>query len=115
MKAGDVLFFNGQVIHGSYPNNSGTGFRRALIAHYVVGEAEKVAGFYHPLLNFAGEEVNLSLSADGGPCGIFVDSEDERMIKMVDGRHLAGETSLRPATAPQPLGGSDKVCRAPTK
>ena len=83
MKAGDVLFFNGQVIHGSYPNTSETRFRRALIAHYVVGEAEKVAAFYHPLLNFAGEVITVDDSEAGGPCGIFVD-EGAPAIKMVE-------------------------------
>lgn len=73
MRAGDVLFFNGQVIHGSYPNSSESRFRRALIAHYVVGEAEKVAEFYHPLLTFDGAAVELKLSEQGGPCGIFAD------------------------------------------
>src|SRR6185503_187519 len=33
--AGDVLFFNGSVIHGSTPNTSHNRFRRALIFHYV--------------------------------------------------------------------------------
>ena len=83
MNAGDVVFFNGQVIHGSSPNSSATRFRRALIAHYVVGEAEKVAEFYHPLLNFAGEEVDLLASAKGGPCGIFV-NDNEPAILMVE-------------------------------
>ncbi len=80
MKAGDTLFFNGQVIHGSFPNKSETRFRRALIAHYVMGEAEKVAEFYHPLLNFAGEEVELLSSEAGGPCGIFIDDRDPAVI-----------------------------------
>ncbi len=75
MRPGDVVFFNGQVIHGSYPNTSATRFRRALIAHYVVGEAEKVAEFYHPLLTFDGDEVALKHSESGGPCGVFVDDE----------------------------------------
>lgn len=82
MRAGDALFFNGQVIHGSYPNVSGSRFRRALIAHYVVGEAEKVAAFYHPLLTFDGRVVTLKMSEQGGPCGIFVD--DVPQIQMVD-------------------------------
>lgn len=84
MKAGDVLFFNGQVIHGSFPNVSVNCFRRSLIAHYVVGEAEKVSEFYHPVLNFDGEEVNLESSAYGGPCGIWMDTEGESVIKLVD-------------------------------
>ena len=83
MKAGDVVFFNGQVIHGSYPNTSATRFRRALIAHYVVGEAEKVAEFYHPLLTFDGEVADLNVSDKGGPCGIFVD-EDDSAVTMVE-------------------------------
>ena len=73
MRAGDVLFFNGQVIHGSFPNSSENRFRRALIAHYVVGEAEKVAEFYHPLLSFDGQVVDMTMSEQGGPCGIFLD------------------------------------------
>ena len=35
MKAGDVLFFNGQFVHGSTPNMSKDRFRRALIGHYI--------------------------------------------------------------------------------
>jgi len=65
MKAGDVVFFNGQVIHGSFPNRSETRFRRSLIAHYIVGEAEKVNEFYHPVLNFAGAEVDLMPNENG--------------------------------------------------
>ncbi len=83
MQPGDVVFFNGQVIHGSYPNTSETRFRRALIAHYVVGEAEKVAEFYHPLLSFAGDEIHLKKSESGGPCGVFV-GEAAGAITMVE-------------------------------
>ena len=82
MRSGDVLFFNGQVIHGSFPNTSRTRFRRSMIAHYVVGEAEKVAGFYHPLLDFDGAPVDLRISEMGGPCGVF-DADDE--LQMVAG------------------------------
>ena len=80
MQAGDVLFFNGQVIHGSYPNRSQSRFRRSLIAHYVVGEAEKVAEFYHPLLTFDGREVVLESSEAGGPCGIYTDAEQPELV-----------------------------------
>ncbi|MCY4145706.1 MAG: phytanoyl-CoA dioxygenase family protein [Chloroflexi bacterium] len=83
MRAGDVLFFNGQVIHGSYPNRSRSRFRRSLIGHYVVGEARQVAEFYHPLLTFAGDTVALADSDDGGPCGIFGDDDTAPALMMV--------------------------------
>ena len=37
MDPGDVLFFNGQLVHGSYPNRTIDRFRCALIGHYIVG------------------------------------------------------------------------------
>ncbi len=84
MKPGDVLFFNGQVIHGSFPNTSKDRYRRSLIAHYVVGDAEKVAEFYHPLLTFDGDEVFLESSETGGPCGVFVQDLNGQTIKIVE-------------------------------
>ena len=84
MQAGDVLFFNGQVIHGSYPNISTTRFRRSLIAHYIVGEAEKVHEFYHPVLTFDGKEVTLDSSEAGGPCGIWVNEDGTPVVEMLD-------------------------------
>lgn len=84
MQAGDVLFFNGQVIHGSFPNTSTDRFRRSLIAHYIVGEAEKVAEFYHPVLTFDGEEVILNDSETGGPCGIFIETDDGQTIEIIE-------------------------------
>lgn len=72
LKAGDVLFFNGSVIHGSYPNTSKDRFRRALINHYVPLSCREVAGSYHPLLNFAGEVVSREAATGGGPCGDVV-------------------------------------------
>ncbi len=83
MNPGDVLFFNGQVIHGSGPNVSKDRFRRALIAHYAVGEAEKIAKFYHPLLNFDGETVELDDSEIGGPCGVWVDEEGKAVLNLL--------------------------------
>ncbi len=35
MEPGDVLFFHGMTIHGSYPNRTADRFRRALIVHYL--------------------------------------------------------------------------------
>jgi ectoine hydroxylase-related dioxygenase (phytanoyl-CoA dioxygenase family) len=82
MEAGDVLFFNGQLIHGSFPNTSTDRFRRSLIGHYIVGEAEKVAKFYHPILRMDGSEVTLGTSERGGPCGVWVERDGTPVVKM---------------------------------
>jgi ectoine hydroxylase-related dioxygenase (phytanoyl-CoA dioxygenase family) len=82
MEAGDVLFFNGQLIHGSLPNTSTTRFRRALIGHYIVGEAEKVAQFYHPALRMDGSVVELEVSERGGPCGVWVEQDGTPVVEM---------------------------------
>lgn len=77
MRAGDVLFFNGSLVHGSGPNLSKDRFRRALIAHYAVAEATALASFYHPVLRMDGTEIELKVNPYGGPCGIFVDGQLE--------------------------------------
>jgi phytanoyl-CoA hydroxylase len=84
MQPGDVFFFNGSLIHGSGPNFSKDRFRRSLIGHYIVAEAEKVAKFYHPILRMDGTEVDLGISERGGPCGIWVDDDGEQVIEMVE-------------------------------
>jgi ectoine hydroxylase-related dioxygenase (phytanoyl-CoA dioxygenase family) len=73
MKAGDVLFFNGQIVHGSSPNTTADRFRRALIGHYIVGEAQKVYQWYKPVLRMDGREIDLGESERGGTCGTWVD------------------------------------------
>ena len=79
MDPGDVLFFNGQLVHGSYPNSSEDRFRCALIGHYIVGEAEAVSKWYHPVLRMDGTEVDLGVSESGGPCGVWVDHDGEQV------------------------------------
>jgi ectoine hydroxylase-related dioxygenase (phytanoyl-CoA dioxygenase family) len=69
LQAGDVLFFNGAIIHGSYPNTSKDRFRRALIFHYVPQSSMEVARGYRPLLAFDGTEVLKEDAQGGGPCG----------------------------------------------
>ena len=71
MKAGDVVFFNGQLIHGSGPNESENRWRRILVGHYIVGEAQAVASYYHPVYRFDGSIVQLDVSEGGGACGEF--------------------------------------------
>lgn len=82
MAAGDVLFFNGQLVHGSFPNTSRDRFRRSLIGHYIVGEAEKVAEFYHPALRMDGTVVELGQSERGGPCGIWVEQNGTPAVEI---------------------------------
>lgn len=82
MEAGDVFFFNGQVIHGSYPNTSQSRFRRALIGHYIVGQAQKVAEFYHPVLRFDGTQADLGINEDGGPCGLWVEQDGRPVVEL---------------------------------
>jgi ectoine hydroxylase-related dioxygenase (phytanoyl-CoA dioxygenase family) len=82
MQAGDVLFFNGQLVHGSFPNTSQDRFRRSLIGHYIVGDAEKVAKFYHPALHMDGTPVELGISEQGGPCGVWVTQDGRPVVEM---------------------------------
>ena len=86
MKAGDVLFFNGQLIHGSLPNTTSDQFRRALIGHYIVGEAEKVHQWYHPVLRMDGTEIELGSSEKGGTCGVWVSVDGEPQLTMQEER-----------------------------
>lgn len=84
MGAGDVLFFNGSVIHGSYPNTSRDRFRRALIGHYIAGDAEKVGQFYHPVLRMDGSAVTLGASEGASRCGIWKEADGHSVVEMVE-------------------------------
>ena len=68
LKAGDVLFFNGSVIHGSTPNTSADRFRRSLIFHYVPASTVEMSHYYEAL-SFDGERQDIATNMDGGPCG----------------------------------------------
>ncbi|MGO8673992.1 MAG: phytanoyl-CoA dioxygenase family protein [Capsulimonadaceae bacterium] len=83
MDAGDVLFFNGQLVHGSLPNVSHDRFRRSLIGHYIVGDAEKVGGFYHPVLRMDGTVVDLGESEGGGPCGVWRNADGTASLELI--------------------------------
>jgi ectoine hydroxylase-related dioxygenase (phytanoyl-CoA dioxygenase family) len=69
MKAGDVVFFNGSLIHGSYPNTSTDRFRRSLIAHY------------RPVASVAGK--------DSGVCGVWVEQDGAPVIEMQASKKVA--------------------------
>ncbi|MFI5730703.1 phytanoyl-CoA dioxygenase family protein [Kribbella sp. NPDC051587] len=76
MEPGDVLFFHGALVHGSAPNVTADRFRRALIGHYIQGEAEKVASYYHPALRMDGTPLTLDVAEGGGACGVWEDGPD---------------------------------------
>ncbi len=80
MQAGDVFFFNGQLVHGSHPNRTANRSRKSLIGHYILGEAEQVAEFYHPALRFDGSVVELGVSEKGGECGTWVEQAGEMVV-----------------------------------
>jgi len=74
LAAGDVLFFNGSVIHGSYPNTSTNRFRRAFIGHYIPESSVEMSHWYNPLVDFDGEEFSIAGATGGGACGEEVEA-----------------------------------------
>ena len=86
MDPGDVLFFHGALVHGSNPNVTTDRFRRALIGHYIEGEAEKVAVYYHPVLRMDGSELPLDVAEGGGACGEWTDTPDGP-VALLTGTH----------------------------
>ena len=82
MEPGDVLFFDGALVHGSFPNSTTDRFRRALIGHYIEGAAEQVAQFYHPALRMDGTPLELEVSKGGGTCGVWVEHEGEYVAEL---------------------------------
>jgi phytanoyl-CoA hydroxylase len=86
MDAGDVLFFNGSLVHGSRPNESTHRFRRSLIGHYIQGDARQVAAHYHPALRMDGTHLELEVSEGGGACGEWVEQDGDLVVAMT-GQH----------------------------
>lgn len=80
MEPGDVLFFNGSLVHGSFPNTTTDRFRRALIAHYIEGEATHIAKWYSPIYRMDGTVISLEASELGGKCGTWVDFDGKPAI-----------------------------------
>jgi ectoine hydroxylase-related dioxygenase (phytanoyl-CoA dioxygenase family) len=83
MAPGDVLFFNGQLVHGSFANRTADRFRRSLIGHYIQGDAQQVAKHYHPALRFDGSVVELAISPQGSQCGVWVTEHGAPVIEVV--------------------------------
>lgn len=82
MEPGDVLFFNGSLVHGSYPNTTSDRFRCSLIGHYIEGIAEQVSGFHREALRMDRTPAYLDESAGGGACGVWVDQDGQPVIEM---------------------------------
>ncbi len=82
MQPGDVLFFHGSLVHGSYPNVTTDRFRRSLIGHYIEGDAEQVSQFYHPALRMDGTPLELDVSQGGGTCGVWVKHDGQAVVEM---------------------------------
>jgi phytanoyl-CoA hydroxylase len=69
MKAGDLLFFNGRLLHGSTPNRSADRFRRSFICHYVPGRTATMSEWYRPQIRRDGSELELPAPVTGADTG----------------------------------------------
>ena len=70
LEPGDVLFFNGSVVHGSQPNTTADRWRRSFICHYAPASAEEIGTHYKPCFHFDGREfTGFADATGGGPCG----------------------------------------------
>jgi len=72
MEPGDVLFFHGNLIHGSGPNASSERFRRIIVGHYVLADTETVSRWYNPAFRFDGTQLEIPANDLGNICGEFV-------------------------------------------
>jgi phytanoyl-CoA hydroxylase len=75
LRAGDVLFFNGNVIHGSGPNRSKIRFRRAFICHYVPRSTVELSHWYSTPFRFNRQLLSIPVATGGGPCGSAEDGQ----------------------------------------
>ena len=83
MRPGDVLFFNGSLVHGSRPNTTADRFRRSLIAHFIEEGATGSVDWIQPVLHPDGRELWLDERDEGGgPCGTWVEQDGTREIAM---------------------------------
>ena len=91
MEAGDVMFFNGSLVHGSFPNTTNDRFRRSLIGHYMEGDTELVSSFYSDALRMDGTPIHIEGGSVGGACGVWVDVDGTPVIEITD-KHNAEVT-----------------------
>ena len=69
LEPGDVLFFEGNILHGSNPNYSKTMWRRSHVCHYMPRHSTHASQFFLPALTFDGDFVSCQPNGDVGPCG----------------------------------------------
>lgn len=72
LAAGDTIFFNGSLLHGSGRNTTTDRWRRSFICHYVGESCTTISEAYHPLVRMDGVDVVREKTTDGGPCGAWV-------------------------------------------
>ncbi|MBA3685899.1 MAG: phytanoyl-CoA dioxygenase family protein [Planctomycetes bacterium] len=60
LAAGDLLFFDGNLIHGSYPNRSNERFRSSFISHYVAASTTTLSEWYQHNLSADGQIVQFA-------------------------------------------------------
>jgi phytanoyl-CoA hydroxylase len=80
MQPGDVLFFNGSIVHGSQPNKTPDRFRRSLIAHYIEGDSVMVSKSYQPAYRMDGSLVEIEHGAGGDTCGVWVEQGGQPVL-----------------------------------
>ena len=88
LKAGDVLFFNGNVIHGSHPNTSKDRFRRSFICHYVPESSAELSQWYTSPMYFDGLAVSIA-NATGVRCGFAPFTPDRVLAALEKGGVLS--------------------------
>ena len=69
LNPGDVLFFNGSLIHGSNPNHHHTLWRRSYILHYIPKSSLSCAAHFCPAIDFGDNQYTVEATKGGGPCG----------------------------------------------
>ena len=69
MEPGDMLFFNGSLVHGSGPNATADRFRRSYICHYVGRQSCERISTWYKTLTMDGKPVEIDPAVGGGPCG----------------------------------------------
>jgi ectoine hydroxylase-related dioxygenase (phytanoyl-CoA dioxygenase family) len=83
MQPGDVLFFNGSIVHGSFPNTTSDRFRRSLIAHYIEGDSDRVSKSYQPAFRMDGTPLTLEHNPGGDVCGVWVEQGGQPQLEMI--------------------------------